>query len=448
MPLKSSRASGSGALLFLFALGACADQPEPTQPQTGPRPHLAVGDVIVVTSAIDGNDGSLRKAVEQTTGGETIRFAPNLAGTTLTFDQTLILPNRVTIEGPADKGITLSGSGKHTVLVVRDGATLVNLTITEGKSDIDVFAGGILSTGAPLVLDHSAVVRNEGTTGAGVRGDTITLINSTVSDNTTPDALNVAAGVNYNFHGALTLINSTISNNIGGSGIAAFGATSFTPLVTLRNSIISNNGRSNCRTGTAGFVYEGRNMSDDESCGKASLAMRVGDPLLEPLANNGGPTPTHALGRNSLAIDGAVGCAETTDQRYIARDAICDIGAFEFVFTTISLTIDPGASVDSRTGAVTLTGRLQCSRDETFDLAINVQQDQKVKKLPTLVQTTKNVPVACLTTSQPWIALVEPPSGEAFVNGDALAAARTVNIANGVTATSASSPLKLSWAKK
>ena len=57
------------------------------------------------------------------------------------------------------------------------------------------------------------------------------------------------------------------------------------------------------------------------------------DPLLGPVANNGGPTDTRALRQGSPAIDGgnAQFCGVTgTDQRRAPFVGNCDIGAFEF----------------------------------------------------------------------------------------------------------------------
>ena len=56
-----------------------------------------------------------------------------------------------------------------------------------------------------------------------------------------------------------------------------------------------------------------------------------GDPLLGPLADNGGPTLTHGLLPGSPAIDAipAESCRLETDQRGEPRLAPCDIGAFE-----------------------------------------------------------------------------------------------------------------------
>ncbi len=55
------------------------------------------------------------------------------------------------------------------------------------------------------------------------------------------------------------------------------------------------------------------------------------DPLLEALADNGGPNQTIALQSGSPAIDaGNDGTCPTTDQRDAPRVGTCDIGAFEF----------------------------------------------------------------------------------------------------------------------
>ena len=54
------------------------------------------------------------------------------------------------------------------------------------------------------------------------------------------------------------------------------------------------------------------------------------DPLLGPLANNGGPTLTHALQAGSPAIDHGDPAAPPQDQRGYGRVGVPDIGAFEY----------------------------------------------------------------------------------------------------------------------
>jgi hypothetical protein len=57
--------------------------------------------------------------------------------------------------------------------------------------------------------------------------------------------------------------------------------------------------------------------------------MLIGDATLESLQDNGGPTMTHALAPESLAFNNGAFCSMQLDQRYTARDAQCDIGAYE-----------------------------------------------------------------------------------------------------------------------
>lgn len=440
----STRAISPAVVLSVLVLGACSDRPATTEAPSGLRPHLAVGDVLLVTNTTDNNPGSLRLALRQATGGEIIRFDPTLAGATITLDSTLVVLKQVTIEGAADKGITIDGNRKGTVFDVREGATFVNATITGGNasSTPDLIAGGIIAKG-PLVLDHSTVSGNEGSDG-GIRGDDVTLTNSTV-------ALNVSstdgAALAHNFDGTLTLINSTVSRNAPGAGVSPFGSTSVNTKVILRNSIISDNALTNCGLGTVGFVYEGRNISNNTSCGKADV-MDIADPLVGSLADNGGPTKTLALDRNSPAINRGLDCSVAVDQRYVQREGDCDLGAFEFIFTTIALDVNSGAQVEPRVGTVVMSGTVKCSRGETFDLTVNLTQDQKARRSPTLVQASRTLPIVCETTAQPWIVLLTPPSGQAFENGAAVASAQTVNIAAGVTPATTTKDVQLAWAKK
>ncbi|MDW8319206.1 MAG: choice-of-anchor Q domain-containing protein, partial [Anaerolineae bacterium] len=69
------------------------------------------------------------------------------------------------------------------------------------------------------------------------------------------------------------------------------------------------------------------NLVQDGSCSP----LLTGDPRLGPMADNGGPTETHALQPDSPAIDmGDPATCLANDQRSEARDDwACDIGAFE-----------------------------------------------------------------------------------------------------------------------
>ncbi len=79
----------------------------------------------------------------------------------------------------------------------------------------------------------------------------------------------------------------------------------------------------------------GYNLSSDASCAFTNTGSVNGvDPMLGPLADNGGPTPTMALTAGSPAIDAGIAVpGVTTDQRGAARPfgAAPDIGAFEWM---------------------------------------------------------------------------------------------------------------------
>jgi uncharacterized repeat protein (TIGR01451 family) len=106
--------------------------------------------------------------------------------------------------------------------------------------------------------------------------------------------------------------------------------------LTIRNSIVSNNVSDNV-PGNCFLVKAltslGHNLESDNSCGFSAGGDLVDtNPNLGLLADNGGPTQTHALLLPSKAINAATSCA-TLDQRGVSRPVAsqCDIGAYEKV---------------------------------------------------------------------------------------------------------------------
>jgi hypothetical protein len=197
--------------------------------------------------------------------------------------------------------------------------------------------GGIYSFG-PLTLNNSTVSGNEASFGNGggiiSSGSPLTLNNSTVSGNST----DIGDGGGILSTGPLTLTHATLTGNSAtftGANLASFAVDP----VTMRATIIANPlGAGNCQLARA-INSQGHNLEfPGNSCGLEGQ----GNPKLAPLANNGGPTMTHALKAGSAAIDQVTGedpgCPPpATDQRGFARpkdgdgsgDPLCDIGAFE-----------------------------------------------------------------------------------------------------------------------
>jgi hypothetical protein len=433
----TSRAGIAAAALTL-ALAACSEQMAPSQSTAERTPvmRLGIGGEIVVTNTSGGtNAGSLRWALAATEGGETIRFDPSIAGQSITPDSALHIRHFVTIEGPADKGITLLGAKKRSFIKIDSGATLRNLVIAHAGDS--VAAAGAIDSHGRLRLEHVTLWNNQADMASAVLGDDITLVNSTVSGNHDGHAIV--------WRDTLTLINSTVVYNHGRSGLIPLVTTS--PL-RLRNSIVVANGTplQNCHSGTKTVVYMGNNLSDDGTCGSAGDLMIVANAKLNGFS--GDPTPGWALQPTSPAINAGKDCTVAVDQSYVPRDAKCDIGSREFTdFTVVALTIDPETSLDPATGAVTVTGTIACSREESISVAASLKQAQGSPRASAIVQGAATTPVACVPTPTAWSAMVPPASGS-FQLGTAEASAATANAGAWITPAAASAPVKVLRAKK
>jgi hypothetical protein len=156
------------------------------------------------------------------------------------------------------------------------------------------------------------------------------------------DGAGVASG-----SGATTtnIRNSTITQNGGGSQLDVFAGT-----VTLVSTIVANpSSGANCVIGGSGsIISSGNNLESTNTCQFVAASDIVNaNPLLGPLANNGGPTQTHALLALSPAIDkGANPLGLSTDQRGAGFPrvigAATDIGSFEATVASIAPAITNG----------------------------------------------------------------------------------------------------------
>jgi CSLREA domain-containing protein len=292
---------------------------------------------------------------------------------TLTLADCVVRENNVVVGPPTPVpmgrggGIASDGSLRVERCVIRD-----NRIEAYGASQFQPFAsasgGGIDGGSGPVVVVDSTIATNEAgaiwgsTNGGGIAGLDVTLIGSTVNTNDASGG-NPVAGGGLSVQNA-TIRNSTVSGNDGGGitvkggtvtlsnatvagngrGIEAGGAVT----LVLRNTIVAGNLLEDCAGSPFGsFVTVGDayNLDSDRTCMLSGTDQSGVDPRLAPLADNGGPTFTHALLARSPAIDagnpaapgsGGTAC-EPTDQRGVGRPVgpRCDIGAFEGALTTI-----------------------------------------------------------------------------------------------------------------
>jgi uncharacterized repeat protein (TIGR02543 family) len=238
------------------------------------------------------------------------------------FNRGTLTLNNVTV---SNNEAFRSGGGIHNdgTLTIT-GSTVSNNVVTAPEAG----GGGIVNRGTMQVL-QSTISGNNGA-GAGGGVDTgmgnATFANSTVSSNV---AAGDGAGI-FSRSPSSTVLNSTVVLNqgvVGGLGSNMFLGSG---TVTLTNSLVAEpvNG-ANC----SGVSGGGNNLADDATCPTATVAT----PLIGPLANNGGPTQTHALLLGSPAIDAgnntvcSASPVNAVDQRGTPRPqgATCDIGAFE-----------------------------------------------------------------------------------------------------------------------
>jgi cysteine-rich repeat protein len=246
---------------------------------------------------------------------------------------------RSSIVGNHGGGVVLSGS------VLLGG---VSATVTDSTIDSNAGAGFAANASDLVSIERSTISRNAGggvrvgnaCTSGGVR---LLITDSTISGNSTADSGGGVWGSGvWGF--SLTLDHDTIVTNradadgdgVGDGGGVSFafcpGSVSASATGTILSGNIDYGGEAPDCAGL--LVSGGSNLVG--SLSGCSFTGGTGDlvgvaPALGPLADNGGPTLTHALLAGSPAIDGAGTCSGT-DQRGVSRPqgGACDIGAYEF----------------------------------------------------------------------------------------------------------------------
>lgn len=255
--------------------------------------------------------------------------------------------------------------------VVLDHSTITHNSVVNASGGITESGG--LDIGGKLLMTYSTISDNAvsglanspGSVGGARVFGGAAISNSTISGNTADGG--VGGLMIYGSAASPNLIaNSTISGNTAAAigGIYARGQTAMVDstvafntettfanggglrlaysIADLESSIIASNTSASAAQNIALGISGGVSGANDLIGPSPSVTLPPGtiqsDPLLLALADNGGPTKTHALGAGSPAIDAGNNSAGlTTDQRGAGFPRIVgaapDIGAFEGVDT-------------------------------------------------------------------------------------------------------------------
>jgi CSLREA domain-containing protein/uncharacterized repeat protein (TIGR02543 family) len=238
-----------------------------------------------------------------------------------------------------------SGGGIAVITDPQVGITSVRISDSTVRGNFAAGSGGGLRWEAPgsLSIEGSLFAANTAEAGGGigtesgtanVSSGTLTLRNTTISGN----AAEHGGGIERSF-GSTVLTAVTIAGNSAATGSGINFDSARPVYAAATGTIVANTPASrNCSRGTGPFAAgdsltaPGANLDSGTGCHLGTTDLSTTNPQLSPLANNGGPTQTRALGAASPAIDKytATGCP-SDDQRGFPRPAgsACDIGAVE-----------------------------------------------------------------------------------------------------------------------
>jgi hypothetical protein len=303
---------------------------------------------------------ALRDAITAATTDTAVNGCPAGSGAdTIVFDVsgTITLGSPLLDQDPT--ALTIDGTGRSIILDGHQAAqafilntatlNLKYLTIANGFATNG--GGGaifIFGVGSAVSVLNSTFSNNVSGCGGAIESEgasSLTIANSTFYGN---GATTQGCGSASGYGGALlatdtavTIVNSTFSGNLGVGGQVVVVRGGF----TLANTILTNSlsGPTCNIIESPTLAVSGMNLVGDTSCGSDPQHFTIADPMLGPLADNGGPTQTMALLPGSPAIDAADNaiCAaapvNNLDQRGQFRPAdgnndgiaVCDVGAYE-----------------------------------------------------------------------------------------------------------------------
>ncbi len=233
----------------------------------------AITQTFIVTSDLGSGPGTLAQAILDANASpdtnDKITFNGSLTGKTILLGGELLITDAVTIVGLGSKVLTVNGGAAgrifHTQSAGIASLTLSGMTLTNAKRTGALAAdrgGAILSDDDAVSLTDVIITGNTSENdGAGVAlagGNTLTIIDSIISNNSTTGTFGDAGGV-FGLNGPVVLIrNSTVSGN--SSFFSGAGVYFVNGKVTIDSSTISGNtssGATQTYSGGGGVYFVG-----------------------------------------------------------------------------------------------------------------------------------------------------------------------------------------------
>ncbi len=356
--------------------------------EAGPAITIHVEALTITGGNVTGDGGGIRLESGDTMFLADVAITANMAtgsggaienNGVMRLDRSVLTGN----ESASDSGAIENFGGDLTIVATTFTGNRTSSTggAIENYDDLHIedswFTGNVSesgSAGAIRMLSGSSTTiirtaftgnRAEGSSGGALEGDgTITIENSTFSGN---HAQTRGGAIRSTGSASVTVSSSTVAFNdaVLDSGAFFEGGGTY----TLSNTIVGKNSAPtapNCDE-FGSYASNGHNVVGDGSCGATQPTDKPNtDPLLGPLGDNGGPTPTHALLAGSPAIDAGAGCP-ATDQRGAPRSGACDIGAYELVLCRDAVVNRVGtAGDDLLTGTDAADGFLALQGNDTL----------------------------------------------------------------------------------
>jgi len=229
---------------------------------------------------------------------------------------TLTLSNSL-VFGNLGGGILNAG-----ILTIRDVSFSNNgTTRSDGLDGGGIFNNGTLTVTNATISGNSAIGGGGGILNAGE--GTASVVNSTISGNRAS-----AEGGGISNEGTLTMTNCTLSGNVSdeqqGSAVAAVASRT----IMLSSTLIDGDCQGPLTSNGYNIESPGNTCGFDQQGDQSGVSAVLLD--LQPLADNGGPTQTHAITTDSAAFNAGT-CEVDEDQRGVTRPQgpACDVGAFE-----------------------------------------------------------------------------------------------------------------------